>query len=1348
MLDPSKKIEQLFRLVRYRVTEEGRLTGELAAKLAAAEEHYAASSIELTTRLSTDIETAQKEYQELQEDIADEFEAHHTEAESEYKDKQQEVNRVFSKAVKEAEKEFEEAKWMVNSVYDKSAEDSEVHRYELFRARTKKEREFLETQAKELDHFLEEAGGVMNLRGQATDVSVKDVTGASSDELHELHVGATENAGRALSNLKSMFLPRQFRGIRPIILLILAWAVATPFVFALQGDLGQLFSDFGSVDSGWLITACGIGVGVAFVICLVLYGIARGQAMRQYAVLQESSITAANARREWLTAGKRETERLRAAATKWVETQKVHRRKALGKAKGVQNTKVAEAEETRVADLAALADQYLPELKRIESRRERRLREADEKYPALSSSLDNRLNSQQDLMTKQHTDSVANINAEASVAWSEMSKSWKTGFADFANAHHDIANQVSNGFPSWEQLTTKWEPSKEPTEVIPVGDLDVNIASIEGGVPEHEELAVEPTRFNMPALLRFPDEMSLLLKTDDGGREEGVALLQTTMLRLLTSLPPGKVRFTIIDPVGLGENFSAFMHLADYDDVLVTSRIWTEEQQISKRLLDLTEHMENVFQTYLRNEFSTIQEYNKQAGEVAEPYHFLVVANFPFNFSDDAAKRLTAIMSSGPRCGVHTLMSYDARQDMPRGFQIGDLAKYATCMDWKKDQFVWDHPVYRELPLTLEPPPASTEFSQIIRNVGEESRDARHVEVAFERIAPSPEAFWTQDSRKGISCPLGRAGATKLQHLQLGRGTSQHVMIAGKTGSGKSTLLHILVTNIALHYSADEVQFYLIDFKKGVEFKTYAANRLPHARVIAIESDREFGLSVLRKLDSILQERGDIFRDQGVQDVGAYRDANPDAVMPRLMLVIDEFQEFFVDDDQIAQQAGLLLDRLVRQGRAFGIHVLLGSQTLGGAYSLARSTMGQIAVRIALQCSEADSHLILSEDNMAARLLSRPGDAIYNDSNGTMEGNHPFQIAWLDDERRERYLHKIINERHANEVRPLVVFEGNIPAQPANNVALSRAIREEESQTAPRSLRLWLGEPVAIKESTYVPLRRQSGHNLLIVGQNEGLARGTLLMSAISVASQVTPEPASPNEDVARVYIFDAGERSEEDAIWNTLTDQLPHKTKMVDLRETETAVGEIRKEIARRDAEGLVDEPPIYIVVNGLSRFRDLRKDDDDFGFGGFDGGGEKTVSCNKLFAEIIKEGPSLGVHALVWCDTYSNTTRWLSSQSLREFELRICFQMNSTDSSNLIDSPVGSRLGPNRALLYVEEVGSAEKFRPYGTASAEWITQTSREINGEVEPVAVAAKKEPTLETTPSEPEAIDELDGWTIE
>ena len=92
------------------------------------------------------------------------------------------------------------------------------------------------------------------------------------------------------------------------------------------------------------------------------------------------------------------------------------------------------------------------------------------------------------------------------------------------------------------------------------------------------------------------------------------------MLRYLTSIPAGKVRFTIIDPVGLGENFAAFMHLGDYHELLVTNRIWTEAPHIEQRLTDLTEHMENVIQKYLRNEFETIEEYNTMAGEVAEPF--------------------------------------------------------------------------------------------------------------------------------------------------------------------------------------------------------------------------------------------------------------------------------------------------------------------------------------------------------------------------------------------------------------------------------------------------------------------------------------------------------------------------------------------------------------------------------------------------------------------------------------------------------------------------------------------------------------------------------------------------------
>ena len=118
-------------------------------------------------------------------------------------------------------------------------------------------------------------------------------------------------------------------------------------------------------------------------------------------------------------------------------------------------------------------------------------------------------------------------------------------------------------------------------------------------------------------------------------------------------------------------------------------------------------------------------------------------------------------------------------------------------------------------------------------------------------------------------------------------------------------MLHVLITNLALWYSPDEIEFYLVDFKKGVEFKTYATNKLPHARVVAVESDREFGISVLQRIDEELKRRGELFRDLGVQDIAGFREKSDDR-MPRILLIIDEFQEFFIDDDRV-HDVGVLL---------------------------------------------------------------------------------------------------------------------------------------------------------------------------------------------------------------------------------------------------------------------------------------------------------------------------------------------------------------------------------------------------------------------------------------------------------
>ena len=122
--------------------------------------------------------------------------------------------------------------------------------------------------------------------------------------------------------------------------------------------------------------------------------------------------------------------------------------------------------------------------------------------------------------------------------------------------------------------------------------------------------------------------------------------------------------------------------------------------------------------------------------------------------------------------------------------------------------------------------------------------------------------------------------------------------------------------------------------------------------------------------------------------------------------------------------------------------------------------------------------------------------------------------------------------------------------------------------------------------------------------------------------------------------------------------------------------------------------------MIYDLQRFRDLRKADDDFGYSRYDE--DKPVPPSKLFGDILRDGPPVGIHTIVWCDSVNNLNRTLDRQGIKEFENRILFQMSANDSSTLIDTPAASKLGENRALYFSEEENRIEKFRPYGIPEA----------------------------------------------
>jgi hypothetical protein len=1224
--------------------------------------------------------------------IKQEFEAEHAAIERELNETRVRISEEYSYTRHKIKAVFKEARWTIQAMGEANKNRAEAE-YKEAQERVAEQRRKMKALQQEANKLAEDWR-----RDADAELGLPPAPEPAEPELPATVAGAIKAAEEELAELREDTLPAYFKRRRLLWSLVGLWLlVLVPVPFVLQLDLplvvywlagaGLSAVLFGAIGRTWVT------------------GSTRREVLATYRPVTQTLAHAATLCTRYLQHVKRKYGRTVA------RSKKKHSR-ALRKAHTKYLDERQASKQRRRTAWRALVQRLRVRAAAAQKRRDAETTAAEETHQRLQAEIKQRYESSWAQLHDGYFHELEQGKKVHDHDWRSLVARWHEGVGHIATEIAELNRESRALFPLWTDSV--WEAWTPPTAIPPAirfGEIAVDPDQIGNGLPLDERLrAPSLIPFTLPACLDFPERCSLLYKAADEGRDRAVESLQTVMLRFLTGLPPGKVRFTIIDPVGLGQNFAAFMHLADYDEQLVASRIWTELPHIEQRLADLTGHMENVIQKYLRNQFETIEEYNANAGEVAEPYRVLVVANFPANFSVEAVRRLVSIANSGPRCGVYTLITVDTKQPLPQGFQLADLEQPSVSLLWDKGRFRWKDADFEKYPLQLDMPPSAEFCTQLMHRVGAKAKLANRVEVPFEFIAPPPERWWRADSRTGIDVPLGRAGATKRQNLHLGHGTAHHVLIAGKTGSGKSTLLHALIVNLALCYSPEEVELYLVDFKKGVEFKTYATFELPHARVVAVESEREFGLSVLQRLDAELRQRGDRFREAGAQNLAAYRDSNGAAQAPRIMLIVDEFQEFFIEDDKISQEAAQILDRLVRQGRAFGLHVLLGSQTLGGAYTLARATIDQMAVRIALQCSDADGHIILSDDNSAARLLSRPGEAIYNDANGLVEGNNPFQVVWLSDEDREAYLRAIHEKDPLHGHRPQIVFEGNAPAHVANNHLLAELLENPSAAPARRGDYAWLGEAMAIKDPTAAVFRTQSGSNLLMVGQHEEQALGVMSAALVSLAAQHSLGDINGRGVGSRFFVLDGTtDDSPHLGLLARVAGVLPQTVRVGDWRDLAAIIGELAEEVERRQKANETRGPIQYLLVHGLQRFRDLRKQDDDFSFARR---GEDKPSAAKQFLTILRDGPLVGAHTLVWCDTLNNVTRSLDRQAIREFEMRVLFQMSATDSSVLIDSPAAGKLGLHRALFHSEDQGKLEKFRPYGLPSESWLAEVDRQL------------------------------------
>ena len=835
----------------------------------------------------------------------------------------------------------------------------------------------------------------------------------------------------------------------------------------------------------------------------------------------------------------------------------------------------------------------------------------------------------------------------------------------------------------------------------------------------------------VPLVLHRRLASTVVIDCDDATMDAAVSFVQAALWRLLMLAGPGAAELTLVDPAGRGQHFTPLMSLADDLPSLISSRVWTEPPQIEEQFSRLSRKIEDVLHTSLRDRFERIEDYNRMAGSLAVRYRAVAAVGLPAGLTSRSAELLRAISDASLRCGV--MLFLVRRRDpvgkddlsLPDGEHVirldvrtGDAADpnaEGSSPRWTMSGLGWDDVDFEP----IEPPPPTVR-GRLAQRIGQSAVAAANVEVPLESILDGVELTaqssggepvgqsgvfdgvfdgvlvgGQRDSRGGLSIPIGSQGAGRTLSLELGHGMAQHVLIAGKTGSGKSSLLHSIITSGAYHYAADQLQFYLLDFKKGVELKRYADAELPHARVIGIESEREFGRSVLESLDRELQRRGEAFRAASAASLSDYRDQTG-AAMPRVMLVVDEFQELFVRDDRLAADCTMLLDRLVRQGRSFGMHVVLASQSLAGTSSLPRATIGQMAVRIAMQCGESDAALILSDDNPAAKPLSHPGQAIYNDAGGLIEGNRPVQIALV---RLDRQVELCASIRRrdasvADALGPATVFEGNRPADWHSTLAKWSAVPmgepgEDQDASHGRRHRLvvLLGESVDLGPPTSLTLERRDGRNVLLVGPAS---------SRSAVLSSICQTAMSHGE--AEVVYFEGGRG--DDANLSKWLCRRGSRCRVVPMPEAESVMIELAESLGesldRRDEDARAK----VIVLDPLGRFRQF-KGEETYSFSFDGGGGSDAMGGSAALRRILSDGPAVGMHVVLGCDQAETVTRFLSRSALRDLELRILGRVSASDSSLLIETPAAGELSPATMLLHDDADGRGAKFRVCGGVS-----------------------------------------------
>lgn len=778
------------------------------------------------------------------------------------------------------------------------------------------------------------------------------------------------------------------------------------------------------------------------------------------------------------------------------------------------------------------------------------------------------------------------------------------------------------------------------------------------------EISFEYFSCHVPRVISFPFSGALVLPQDN---VEQKRFAHRLLLRLLSALPPGQVELTLIDPLQLGQSVEPFLPLLKVEQLVPQGHVLTRSDEIEAALGKLTDEIEEMIQHRFNDKAPNWSEYNATNPDSQLPYKAVALFDVPEQISEKSLWFLGRICENGPRCGVLPIIAIDSRRLEDRRYEkfSATLEASTTRLDHLL-QFVG----IGELSFTYQ----SEQWPRRDVLDGFMTRLAENyaAKTRFKKTMPD---LWRnfvkgETSIGGFDVPIGWTLAGEFASLRLGATDSEHhALLAGKTGSGKSNLLHILIHSLCEKYPPEELDLYLLDYKESTEFNVYAAPPLSHARLVATESDPEYGVTVLRHLVGELQERARIFKAKNVRDFTEYRKSSEEQ-LPRVLLVVDEFQVLFSEGRQVAEAAEQLLSQLLKQGRSFGIHILLATQTLKGinAQSIG-SIITQLGCRIALACGQEDSAMILGGGNWAAAELRSPPEGIINNANGAKSGNVRFMIPFAgESEHRRELLRKLIKRTPlSGAATKTKIFSGaSLPEIPP--LSEYQEVCEQEEM-------LVLGERLTFEAAPLtLPLTRRSAFNVLFSGYNDQIHDGLLSAMLYSLSFA---------DGFDEVIYFNARGVTPGGA-FSAAAQVLGARFKMFDDIST-LPLQAISDNLGVRRIALIVDGLDSEKRLHPAPAFKSPKPGD--------------PPSLADLLKHLAEDGPRKGTFVFAFVDRWQRCAT-ACKDLFSFFELRVVYCMNEDDAGSLVSGGIGKFKGierPNRAVFVNKMTNDIAWFRPY---------------------------------------------------